>query len=135
MVPGIAHLLHLALCFMQSCFKCNNISLNKLSHLAFYGSGSHMYKRFSCILSQFKPDAMTFCNMNTNYFYNLIQNHHQEELDEKLHNKVSFAKDVLYIENACSMNKYIIIHLLVTIRCIRFQFNSISVKGLTPGLK
>ena len=62
-----------------------------------------MSKSFNYILSQFKLDATSFSSINTNYFYNLIQNHYQERLDEKLLSKVSFAKDVLYnIENACS---------------------------------
>ena len=33
--------------FMYSCLKCNNTSLNMLSHLAFHGNGSHMSKRFN----------------------------------------------------------------------------------------
>ena len=54
-----------------------------------------MSKNFSYILSQFKLDAMTFCNMNTNYFYDVIKDHNQEGLGK-------FAKDVLYnIENEC----------------------------------
>ena len=57
--------------FMQICLKCNNSSLNMLSPLSFHGSGSHMSKSFNYILSQFKLDATTFCNMNTNYFYDL----------------------------------------------------------------
>ena len=69
----------------------------------------HMSKSFNYILSQFKLDATTFCNMNTNYFYNLIQNHYQEGLE------VSFAKDVLYnIENACSTS-FLIKHELISL--------------------
>ena len=29
-------------CFMQSCIRCNNTSLNMLSHLAFHDSGSNV---------------------------------------------------------------------------------------------
>ena len=70
-----------------------------LFHQAFHD----MSKSFNYILSQYQLDTTTFCNMNTNYFYDLIQNHYHEGLDEKLLNTVSFAKDVFYnIENAYS---------------------------------
>ena len=48
-------------------------------------------------LSQFKLDAMTFCNIKStgSYFYYIIQNYYQKGLDEKLLNRVSLAKDVL----------------------------------------
>ena len=62
-----------------------------------------MSTSFSYTLSQFKLDATTFCNMKSNYFYYIIQNHYQKGLDEKLLNTVSLAKDVLNnIESACS---------------------------------
>ena len=58
---------------------------------------------FNCTLSQFKPDATTFCNMKPSYLYYIIQNHHQKGLGEKLLHTVSLTKDVLNnIENACS---------------------------------
>ena len=69
--------------------------------MALHGSGSHMSRSFNYILSQFKVDVTTFCNMNTNYYYNIIQNHYQEGLDEKLLNKISFANDVLYNNKEC----------------------------------
>ena len=45
----------------------SRICIIMLSRLAFHGSGSHVTS-FNYILSQFKLDATTFCNMNTNYF-------------------------------------------------------------------
>ena len=60
-----------------------------------------MSNSFSYTLSQFKLDATTFCNMKSNYFYYIIQNHYQKGLDEKEHSFL--AKDVLSNkENACS---------------------------------
>ena len=76
-----------------------------------------MSKRFNYILSQFKLDATTFCNMNTNYLHHFIQKHYQEGLDEKLLNKVLFAKDVLYnIENANSTS-FLIKDELLSVLC------------------
>ena len=80
--------------YMQSCLKCNNTSLKMLSLLALEGSGSYMSKSFNYILSKLKLDAMTFCSMKSNNFYEMIQDHYQEELDEQLIRKVSFTKDV-----------------------------------------
>ena len=67
-LPIQIHIMNGMVCFMQSYLKCNNTSLNMLYHLAFHANSSHMSKSFNYILSQFKLDAMTFCNMNTNYF-------------------------------------------------------------------
>ena len=51
-----------------------------------------MSNSFSYTLSQFKLDATTFCNMKSNYFYYIIQNHYQKGLDEKLLNTVSWQR-------------------------------------------
>ena len=70
----------------------------------FGGIGLYMSSSFSYTLSQFKLDATTFCNMKSNYFYYIIQNHYQKGLGEKLLNTVSLAKDVLSnTENACAI--------------------------------
>ena len=62
-----------------------------------------MYKSFNYILSKLNLDAMTFCSMKSNNFYEMVQDHYQEGLDEQLIHKVSFTKDVLEnIDNACS---------------------------------
>ena len=46
---------------------------------------------------------MTFCSMKLSNFYEMVQDHYQEGLDEQLIRKVSFTKDVLEsIDNACS---------------------------------
>ena len=75
--------------FMKSCLKCYNPCLKMLSHLAQQVSGSYMFKRF---LSKLKLDAVTFCSMKSNNFYEM--DHYQEGLDEQLIRKVSFTKDV-----------------------------------------
>ena len=80
--------------FTHSCLKCNNTCLKMLSHLALQGSGSCMSKSFNYILSKLKLDAMTFCSMKSNNFYEMVQDHYQEGLDEQLICKVSFTKDV-----------------------------------------
>ena len=54
-----------------------------------------MFNSFNYILSKLKPDAMTFCIMKSNNFYEMVQDHYQEGLDEQLMRKVSFTKDVL----------------------------------------
>ena len=81
--------------FMQSCLKYNDTSLKMPSLLALHGSGSYMSKSCNYILSKLKLDAMTFCNMKSNNFYEMVQDHYQEGLDEQLVRKVSFTKDVL----------------------------------------
>ena len=87
--------------FMQSCLKCNNTTLKMLSHLALQGSGSYMSKSFNYILSKLKLDAITFCSMKSYNFYEMVQYHYQEGLDEQLIRKVSFTTDVLEsIDNA-----------------------------------
>ena len=87
--------------FMLNCLKCNNTSLKILSHLALQGSGSYMSKSFNYILSKLKLDTMTFSSMKSNNFYEMVQDHYQEGLDEQL--IVSFTKDVLEsTDNACS---------------------------------
>ena len=53
-------------------------------HLALQGSGSYVSKSFSHILSKLKVDLMTFCNMKSNNFYEMVQDHYQERLDEQL---------------------------------------------------
>ena len=89
--------------FMQSCLKCNNTSLKMLSHLALQGNGSYISKRFNYILSKLKLDAMTFCSMKSNNFYEMVEDHYQEGLDEQIIRKVSFTKDMLEsIDNASS---------------------------------
>ena len=51
------------------------------------------------------------------FYYNIIQNHYQKGLDEKLLNTVSLAKDVLNnIENECStLVKYVLVSLCAKI--------------------
>ena len=66
--------------FMQSCLKCNNTSLKMLSNLALQGSGSYMSKSFNYILSKLKFDAITFCSMKSNNFYEMVQDHYKEGL-------------------------------------------------------
>ena len=89
--------------FMQSCLKCNNTNVKMLSHLALQGSGSYMSKRFNYILSKLKLDAMTLCSMKSNNFYEMVQDHYEEGLNEQLIRKVSFTKYMLEsIDNACS---------------------------------
>ena len=90
--------------FMQSCLKFNNTSLNMLSSRLFT-EVVHICLKVS--ITYFHNSNLiprpSVCSMNTIYFYNLIPNHCQKRLDEKLLNKVSFAKDVLHkIENASS---------------------------------
>ena len=81
--------------FMESCLKCNNTSLKMLSHLALQGSGSYMSKRFNYILSKLKLDAMTFSSMKLNNFYEMVQDHYEEGIDEQLIRKVPFTKYML----------------------------------------
>ena len=62
-----------------------------------------MSKSFNYILSKLKLDAMTFCSMKSNNFYEMVQDHYQEGLDEQLIRRLSITKDVLEsIDNACS---------------------------------
>ena len=87
-----------------------------------------MSKRFNYILSQFKFEVTTFCNMNSNYFYDLnyFYDRYQEGLDEKLKllSKVSFAMDVLYnIENACSTSFLINVELFYFALCFMYPVN------------
>ena len=54
-----------------------------------------MSKSFNYVLSKLKLDAMTLCSMKSTNFYEMVQDHYQEGLDEQLIRKVSFTKDVL----------------------------------------
>ena len=73
---------------MQSCLKCNNTSLKMLSHLAIQCSGSDMSKSFNYIFSKLKLDTMSFCSVESNNFYEMVQ----EGLDEQLIRKVHLQK-------------------------------------------
>ena len=104
--------------FMESCLKCNNTIFKMLSHLALQCNSSYMSKSFNYILSKFKLDAMTFCSMKSNNFYEMVQDHYQEGLDEQLIRKVSFTKDVLEsIDNACSTSFFIHIRVALNACC------------------
>ena len=76
-----------------------------------------MSKSFNYILSQFKLDATTFCNMKPSCFYYITQNHYQKGLYDKLLNTVSLEKDVLNnIENVCG---YLLVKDLLVSLCAK----------------
>ena len=64
---------------------------------------------------------MTFCSMISNNFYEMVQGHYHEGLDEQLIRKVSFTKDVLKsIDNACSTSFFIHRRVALNVCCFMY---------------